>query len=128
IITPNAVYCGAKHGMVAWGRALRYEVERFGVRVSTVSPGFTRTAFHDHPTFARRLRSRSNLRQGLSARRVAEGIVRASHTGQRMVYVPWWHRALVWGMGTLPIPLGMAWDRLAARRIESLYDAIDADS
>ena len=26
IITPNAVYCGAKHGMVAWSQAIRYEL------------------------------------------------------------------------------------------------------
>src|SRR5260370_26385916 len=54
IITPNAVYCAAKTGMVAWSKALRHEVARFNVAVNVVLPGLTATQFHNHPTFRRR--------------------------------------------------------------------------
>ena len=128
IITPNAVYCGAKHGLVAWSRAMRYELSRFGIVVSVVCPGYTRTAFHDHPTFKRRTISRSAFRKGLTPRRVADSVIRAIRTGKSIVYVPWWHRHLVALSHAAPWARAIVWDRLALRRVDSLYREIAAET
>jgi short-subunit dehydrogenase len=125
IITPNAVYCAAKHGMVAWSLAIRYELLRHGIAVSVVCPGYTRTAFHDHPTFGRRAISRSTLRKALTPRRVAKGVLRAALTRRRIVFVPWWHRYVAWLMHAAPWLTLPVWDRLALRRIEWLYRGIE---
>ena len=53
-LTPNAVYGAAKSGIVAWSRALRVELDRYGVGVSVVCPGRVETPFFDHETFKRR--------------------------------------------------------------------------
>jgi len=47
IITPNAAYCAAKHGMVAWTKALRYELQPFGVAANVVCPDHVKTNFQD---------------------------------------------------------------------------------
>lgn len=128
IITPNAAYCAAKHGLVAWSHAIRYELMRYGIAVSVVCPGYTRTAFHDHPTFSRRAMSRSPMREPLSPRRVADGVRRAIRTRQRTVYVPWWHRHFVWFMRAAPLFANVVWDRIALRRIDRLYAAIEREN
>ena len=53
-LTPNAVYGAAKSGIVAWSRALRVELDRYGIGVSVVCPGRVETPFFDHETFRRR--------------------------------------------------------------------------
>src|SRR5207237_10769693 len=58
IITPNATYCAAKHGLVAWSEALSAEFHRFGITVQVVCPGRVETPFFDHPSFAGRPASR----------------------------------------------------------------------
>jgi NAD(P)-dependent dehydrogenase (short-subunit alcohol dehydrogenase family) len=39
----SSVYGATKHAVVAFGESLAYELEPFGIRVTTVNPGFTRT-------------------------------------------------------------------------------------
>ena len=53
-LTPNAVYGAAKSGIVAWSRALRVELDRYGIGVSVVCPGRVETPFFEHETFTRR--------------------------------------------------------------------------
>ena len=68
-LTPNAVYGAAKSGIVAWSRALRVELDRFGIGVSVVCPGRVETPFFDHETFQRR-RARRETRLN---RAIADG-------------------------------------------------------
>ena len=53
-LTPNAVYGAAKSGIIAWSRALRVELGRYGIGVSVVCPGRVETPFFEHETFKRR--------------------------------------------------------------------------
>lgn len=55
LIIPNLVYCGAKHGMVAWAEGLALELAGTGITVQTISPGRTETDFFRHHTFQERL-------------------------------------------------------------------------
>ena len=57
-LTPNAVYGSTKSGIIAWSRALRVELDRYGIGVSVVCPGRVETPFFDHETFRRRKKRR----------------------------------------------------------------------
>src|SRR5205807_2561992 len=42
-----SMYSGAKAYIVAFSQALRHEVQKRGVKVSVLCPGFTKTEFHE---------------------------------------------------------------------------------
>lgn len=127
IITPNAVYCAAKHGMVAWTKALRYELGRFGVRVNVVCPGHTITHFHDDPTFRRRDPYRGRQSRSMSVERVSTAILNAIRHDKIVSYVPAWLGLMTWTLNALPFATRPMWDSIATRRIEQLYEQIDAE-
>jgi 2-hydroxycyclohexanecarboxyl-CoA dehydrogenase len=127
IITPNAVYCAAKHGMVAWTKAIRYELAHFGVSANVVCPGHTITHFHDHPTFRRRDPYRSRPDKSMDADTVAVGILDAIEHDREVTYVPRWFGLVTWALGALPFVARPAWNRIARRRIAQLYEQIDAE-
>ncbi len=41
----SGLYCASKHALEGYTEALRYEVVRFGIKVSLVQPGYVRTNF-----------------------------------------------------------------------------------
>jgi short-subunit dehydrogenase len=127
IITPNAVYCAAKHGMVAWTKALRHELAPFGVRASVVCPGHTLTHFHDDPTFRRRDPYRGKPSRSMSADRVSRAILDAMRRDRVVTYVPAWLGLMTWTLNALPFVTRPVWDRIASRRINQLYEQIDAE-
>ena len=127
IITPNAVYCAAKHGMVAWSKAIRYELERFGVAVNVVCPGHTRTHFHAHPTFRRRDADRNPYRRSLEPEAVSAAILEAIRQDRAVTYVPAWHALLVWALRACPLLTNPLWDRISRKRIDQLYKRIRAE-
>ena len=96
-LTPNAVYAAANSGIVAWSRALRVELDRFGVGVTVVCPGRVETPFFDHETFKRR-RARRETRLTVPLATVAEAVLDAVQRNREMVVVPrywgWFARAL----------------------------------
>jgi len=70
--TPGAaVYGASKHAVIAFSEALHYEVERAGVRVTAVSPGFVSTGGFPQ--------THQDPRLVLSMRRVTDTVVRAIH-------------------------------------------------
>jgi short-subunit dehydrogenase len=127
IITPNAVYCAAKHGMVAWTKALRYELAHFGVRANVVCPGHTLTHFHDDPTFRRRDPYRGRQSRSMSTDRVSAAILDAMRRDRVVTYVPAWLGLMTWTLNALPFVTRPVWDRIASRRISQLYEQIDAE-
>jgi short-subunit dehydrogenase len=127
IITPNATYCAAKHGMVAWSKAIRYELEPFGVSVNVVCPGHTKTHFHDHPTFRRRDASRHPKRRSLSAAAVSAAILDGIRRDRVVTYVPRWHALVVWALNVFPFLSSPLWNRVSRRRIDQLYARIRAE-
>lgn len=128
IITPNAVYCAAKHGMVAWTKALRYELEHFGVSTNVVCPGFTVTHFHDHPTFRRRDPYRRPGRKTMDVDVVARGILDAIEYDRLVTYVPRWQGLVAWSLAAVPWATVPIWNRIARRRVAELYEQIDAEA
>ncbi len=127
IITPNAVYCAAKHGLVAWTKALRYEVAHFGLSANVVCPGFTVTHFHDHPTFRRRDPYRRAGRKAMDADAVARGILAAIEYDRVVTYVPRWQGLVAWALAALPLATMPVWNHVARRRVAQLYEQIDAE-
>jgi uncharacterized protein len=120
-LTPNAVYAAANSGIVAWSRALRVELDRFGVGVTVVCPGRVETPFFEHETFKRR-RPRRETRLTVPLATVVEVVIDAIPRNREMVVVPrywgWFARALH------VLPYGLRTHHaLLRRRIDDLYQA-----
>jgi short-subunit dehydrogenase len=126
IITPNAAYCAAKHGMVAWSKAIRYELAHFGISVNVVCPGHTKTNFHDHPTFRRRNPYRKKSGKSLTVEKVSAAILNAINTDRVVTFVPRWQGLIAWALNALPFMAVPVWDRLMRRRIAQLYEQIES--
>ena len=122
IVTPNAVYCAAKHGMVAWTKAIRYELARFNVKVTVVCPGLTTTNFHADPTFRRRDPYRGRKGRAMTVEVVSASILRAIRQDRVVAFVPAWHRWMVWALNAFPGITTPVWDRITRRRVAQLYE------
>ena len=118
-LTPNAVYGAAKSGIIAWSRALRVELARYGIGVSVVCPGRVETPFFEHETFKqRRERRETSLTVPMPA--VVEAVLDAIHRNREMVTVPrYWN----WFARTLHVlPFGLRTHHaLLRRRVDDLY-------
>jgi short-subunit dehydrogenase len=127
IITPNAVYCAAKHGMVAWSKAIRYELAHFGVAVNVVCPAHTKTNFHDHPTFRRRDPYRKKNSRSMTVDKVSAAVLEAIDKDRVVTYVPKWQGLMAWALDAVPFLTLPVWNRLARKRIEQLYEQIETE-
>jgi len=127
IITPNAVYGAAKHGMVAWSKAIRYELERFNVRVNVICPGFTETDFHTHKSFERRNPYRNKTGRAMTVNAVSNATLHAIRKDRLITFVPWWQQWVVWSLNALPVLTTPVWDRIARKRIAQLYERIETE-
>ena len=127
IITPNAVYCAAKHGMVAWTRAIRYELSHFGVAVNVVCPGHTKTNFHDHPTFRRRDVYRRKGSRSMGVETVSSAVLDAIRKDRIVTYVPSWQGLVVWALNTFSFVMAPVWNVITKERIAQLYEQIESE-
>jgi short-subunit dehydrogenase len=118
-LTPNAVYGAAKFGMIAWSRALRIELARFGVGVTVVCPGRVETPFFDDETFRQR-RPRPETRLTIPLARVVETVLEAGLRNREIVTVP---RYLGWvARLAAAVPLASsAQHAMLRRRVDDLY-------
>ena len=124
-ITPNATYCAAKHAMVAFSAALREEVRRFGISVTTILPGRVETPFFEHETFARRVRG-PETRWSVSVEAVARATIRAIEKDRRIAYVPGTLAPVVWAFGSLSFIFRPLYAAVVRSRIEAIYDSRNA--
>lgn len=89
----NYVYGAAKAGLTAYASGLRNRLQRSGVAVVTIKPGFVDTPMTAHvpkgPLF-------------VSPEVVAKGIVRAVDRRRDVVYLPWFWRPIMWVIRTIP--------------------------
>ena len=96
-----SVYGGTKAAQLAWGRALRHELDGTGVDVTLVMPGELETHLHDH--------QRDDLpewrqdKYAMPARPLAERIVKAVEKGDPEVYYPGSIKALRVFQGLSPM-------------------------
>ena len=119
-ITPNAVYCAAKHGMFGLAEALRYELRRFGIEVTAVCPGRVDTPFFDHPTFRERTRGPENS-GSIGVERVGRAIIGAIERARPVTYVPGTLGLATWLYESLPPITRPLFSRVMGARIERLY-------
>lgn len=133
IVTPNAAYCAAKHGLVALSKAIRYELAPFNISVNVVCPDHVVTNFHNHPTFRRRDRFRGGdvarkLGGRLTLEEMSKQLLMAIARDRAVTYVPRRLGLLVWALqGLAPLTQPM-WDRVIRRRVRQLYSAIEMEN
>ncbi len=85
-VRDEAVYSATKAALIAFGEALRHELDGRGVGVTTLTPGVVRTAF-----FERRGRPYERSRpRPIPPERVADALVRGIERGAADVFVPGW--------------------------------------
>lgn len=120
-LTPNAVYAASKTGIIAWSRALRVELDRYGVGVSVVCPGRVETPFFDHETFrARKARRETELTVPLPV--VVNAVLDATRRNREIVTVPRYLRWFAYGLHALPFAL-RTHQAMLRRRVDDLYQA-----
>jgi short-subunit dehydrogenase len=84
------VYSATKFAMNAIGKAARLELEKFGINVLTVCPGYVRTNFGENAIQGKEpQRVRPASVQGISADRVARAVWNGYRKKKREVVVPW---------------------------------------
>jgi short-subunit dehydrogenase len=127
IVTPNAAYCAAKHGLVAWSKAMRYELARFNISVMAVCPDHVPTHFQDHSTFRRRDKYRKPKQASLTVERVSAAILSAIERKRTLTYVPRWLGLVVWGLSVFPRLMEPFWNRMISRRMDQVYAEIAAE-
>lgn len=119
-LTPNSVYCTAKHGMVAWSECLNYELARYNIQVSVICPGRVLTSFFDDETFRRRA-ARPEVRYTIPLAQVVDGTLNAVARGRFLTYVPRSLGMLAWAKQAFPFIVGPLYRRLMLQRIETFY-------
>lgn len=128
IITPNATYCAAKHGMVAWTKALRYELGHFHIAVNVVCPDYVKTNFQTHPTFRRReVYRKKNRIYELKVETVSKKILDAIRKDRVVTYIPGWLGLVVWAFNVVPFITGPIWSKIMQKRIVRLYEQIEVE-
>ena len=122
-ITPNALYTGAKHGMIAWSRCLAIETARFGIHVGIVCPGRVETNFFDHETFRRR-KYRKETELTVPMEIVVAAILDTIDRRRRIRFVPRYLGVLSWAAQAFGPLVAAPLEKLSRARIEDLYPEV----
>jgi short-subunit dehydrogenase len=119
-ITPNAIYCGAKHGVVGLSGALRHELRRFQIQVSVVCPGRVNTNFCDHETFQRRsVRPETSVNTPID--KMSKGIIKVIDRPRKLKFIPGYWSVLSWMINSIPFCIAPFFDSIHRDRIECIY-------
>lgn len=119
-LTPNSLYCGAKHALMAWSKCLSIELARFGVAVTVICPGRVLTNFFAHETFQTRShRPETSLTVPMSA--VVQATVEAIRRRQFIRFVPRYLGAITWASAAFGPLAQRPLNSLMRSRIEDLY-------
>lgn len=110
-ITPNAVYGGAKAGMLAFSELLEIELRQFGVNVLSVCPGRVETHFFDHDSYkSRKAGSETSILTPIEA--IVRGVIKAVALGKKIVFIPAYWFYFSWWLG---------FDRIISRPLYRLF-------
>jgi short-subunit dehydrogenase len=86
----HAAYSATKFAMNAIGKAAGVELQKDGIHVLTVCPGYVRTAFSQNVVLGNeRKKVRPDSVRGITAERVARATLRGYVKKKREVIVPW---------------------------------------
>ena len=86
----HAAYSATKFALNAIGKGARVELEKDGIRVLTVCPGYVQTAFSQNAVRGNdQKKVRPNSVKGITAERVARATLQGYLKGKREVIVPW---------------------------------------
>jgi short-subunit dehydrogenase len=86
----HAPYSATKFALNAMGKAARVELQRDGIHVLTVCPGYVRTAFSENAVRGNELKKvRPGSVRGITAERVAQATLQGYLKQKREVIVPW---------------------------------------
>jgi short-subunit dehydrogenase len=86
----HAIYSATKFALNALGKAARVELEKSGIHVLTVCPGYVRTDFGANALRGGEQKQvRPGSVRGISAERVARAVLRGYVNQKREVVVPW---------------------------------------
>jgi len=105
----SAPYASMKAGLLGLHRSLRYEAERFGVRVHLVAPGYVDTGIYRSATY--RGTSREHIMKiigdmgfkMISAEQAADTILRGVQKGKHEICFPAYARLMTWIAPRAPV-------------------------
>lgn len=120
VLTPNAVYCGAKHGLLAWSECLRYELARFAIKVNVICPGRVNTHFFDHESFHRQ-GSRKVEKYNMSMDVLVKNSLKSIQKDRMITYIPGYFGLVAWALDAFPFILKPVYRRMMLARIEEIY-------
>lgn len=119
-ITPNAIYCGAKHGVVGLSGALRHELRRFKIQVSVVCPGRVNTNFCNHETFQRRT-ARPETSLNTPIEKMSKEIIKIIDQPKKLKFIPGYWSVVSWMINSMPFCVAPFFDSIHSDRIECIY-------
>lgn len=92
----HSVYSGTKFALNAIGKGSRLELEKHGINVLTVCPGYVRTDFSANAVRSGETKQvRPESIRGISADRVARAVLHGYLGGKREVVVPWYMHPVI---------------------------------
>ncbi len=110
-ITPNAVYGGAKAGMLVFSELLEIELRPFGINVLSVCPGRVVTPFFNHDSYkTRKAGSETSIVTPIED--VIHGVIKAVALGKKLVFIPEYWRFFSWWI---------SFDRIISRPLYRLF-------
>jgi short-subunit dehydrogenase len=119
VLTPCGIYGAAKHGLVAWARALRIELHHTKVHVHVICPGRVETNFFADESFVTRA-PRKETEHTVPIEAVSQAVIRSIENNRFMTYIPKTYGALVWLANAFPFPVETLLNRLMRSRIASI--------
>lgn len=102
-------YAASKSCIKTWGLSLRGQLEKEGIRVSVVCPGFVRSRITDRNTCP--------MPFFMEADKAARIILSRADRNVGMIAFPWPMRLATWWLSTLPFRLNEAINRLLPKKV-----------
>ncbi len=86
-ITPNAVYCASKAGMMVFSELLQIELYPYKIDVICICPGKVITPFFDHESYSnRKLAFETSIVTSINE--VVRGVIKAVSLRKKVIFIP----------------------------------------